>query len=144
MLRQVREGLTYVWQHRPSFYLMLLVAINSGFGMQYTVLIPMFARDLLHSGAEGYGFLMAAQGIGAVAGAIVMNSRSDDAAGAAPEPGVRAVLHRVRDLRVRNFPWMWLSLIAQMFIGAGLDESHGDDQHDAATVRRPTSCAAAS
>ena len=38
--------------------------------MQYTVLIPVFAKNLLHSGASGYGFLMAAQGLGAVAGAI--------------------------------------------------------------------------
>ncbi|HEY6394349.1 MAG TPA: MFS transporter, partial [Candidatus Binataceae bacterium] len=44
MMRRVREGLLYVWRHRPTLYLLLLVALNSGFGMQYTVLIPMFAR----------------------------------------------------------------------------------------------------
>jgi len=120
MIRKVREGLQYIWRHRPSFYLLLLVAINSGFGMQYTVLIPLFARNLLHSGARGYGFLMAAQGLGAVAGAIAMNSR-------APTP--RALRQNLvfglfcAAVSICAFGlsrWMWLSLIAQMFIGAGL------------------------
>ncbi|MGH7780987.1 MAG: MFS transporter [Candidatus Binataceae bacterium] len=120
MLRQVRAGLAYVWKHRPSFYLMLLVAINSGFGMQYTVLIPMFARDLLHSGAKGYGFLMAAQGVGAVIAAVVMNVRSD-----APRAlrqnlafGLFCTAGAIFVFGISK--WMWLSLIAQMFVGAGL------------------------
>ena len=79
MMRQVRQGLAYVWRHRPSFYLLVMVAISSGFAVQYSVLVPVFARDLLHSGARGYGFLMAAQGFGAVVSAIVMNSRSSEA-----------------------------------------------------------------
>ena len=79
MMRQVRQGLAYVWRHRPSFYLLVMVAISSGFAVQYSVLVPVFARDLLHSGARGYGFLMAAQGFGAVISAIVMNSRSSEA-----------------------------------------------------------------
>src|SRR5258707_13374641 len=73
MMRQVRLGLSFVWRHRPTLWLMVLVAINMGFGMQYSVLIPVFARDLLNVGAHGYGFLMAAQGLGAVATAIAMN-----------------------------------------------------------------------
>ncbi len=32
MLRQVRLGLAYVWQHRPTLWLMLLVAINRASG----------------------------------------------------------------------------------------------------------------
>ncbi|MGH7248174.1 MAG: MFS transporter, partial [Pseudomonadota bacterium] len=120
MFLQVRAGLAYVWKHRPSFYLMLLVAINSGFGMQYTVLIPMFARDLLHSGAKGYGFLMAAQGVGAVIAAVVMNVRSD-----APRAlrqnlafGLFCTASAIFVFGISR--WMWLSLVAQMFVGAGL------------------------
>jgi MFS family permease len=120
MLQQVRKGLAYVWSHRPSLYLLLVVAINSGFGMQYTVLIPMFARDILHSGARGYGFLMAAQGVGAVAAAIVMNSRSD-----APRVlrqnlvfGVFCTAISIGIFGVSR--WLVLSLLAQMLIGAGL------------------------
>jgi MFS family permease len=120
MMRQVRLGLSYVWRHRPTLWLLILVAINMGFGMQYTVLIPMFARDLLHSGARGYGFLMAAQGLGAVASAIVMNSRSN-APKALRQNLVFGIFCMAISVAAFGYSrWMWLSLIAQMFIGAGL------------------------
>jgi MFS family permease len=74
MLLRVREGLAYVWHHSATFYLFALVAINSGFAVPFTVLVPVFARDILHGGPRSYGFLLAAQGIGAVIGALVMAS----------------------------------------------------------------------
>ena len=120
MMRQVRMGLNYVWHHRPTFWLLALVAINSGFAIQFTVLIPLFARDLLHSGARGYGFLMAAQGLGAVASAIVMNMRSN-----APRTlrqnlvfGLFCMAAAIATFGMSY--WMWLSLLAQVFIGVGL------------------------
>ena len=120
MMRQVRLGLAYVWRHRPTLWLLVLVAINMGIGMQYTVLIPLFARDLLHVGAHGYGFLMAAQGLGAVASAIVMNMRST-----APRVlrqnlvlGIFCMAIAAAGFGLSR--WMWLSLLTQMFVGVGL------------------------
>jgi MFS family permease len=120
MWRQLRDGAAYVWHHQPTFYMLLIVALDSGFGLQYTVLIPVFARDILHGGAKGYGFLMAAQGGGAVLGALMMASRSSDPAklrqnlfwGLAASGGATVVFGLSR--------WMWLSVVAQMVIGAGL------------------------
>jgi MFS family permease len=120
MLRQAREGVVYAWRHRPTLYLLLLVAINSGFAIQYAVLIPLFARDLLHAGARGYGFLMAAQGLGAVISAIVMNSRSD-APRILRQNLVFGLFCTAVSIAVFGLSkWMWLSLLAQMFIGVGL------------------------
>lgn len=120
MMRHVRLGLGYVWRHRPTLWLLVLVAINMGIGMQYSVLIPVFARDLLHVGAHGYGFLMAAQGLGAVVSAIVMNSRS-----AAPRAlrqnlvfGIFCMAIAVAGFGVSTR--MSISLLAQLFIGVGL------------------------
>jgi MFS family permease len=120
MMRQVRQGLAYVWHHRPSFYLLLIVAINCGFAVNYSVLVPFFARDLLHSGARGYGFLMAAQGFGALVSAIVMNSRADT-----PRALRQNLVFGLFCMAVSIFAfgvsrWMALSLIAQALIGAGL------------------------
>ncbi len=120
MLRRVREGLHYVWHHAPSLYLMILVAINSGFAMQYTVLIPVFAKNILHSGASGYGFLMAAQGLGAVVGAIAMNSRASTPR-ALRQNLVFGMFCTAAAIFVFGVsPTMSISLLAQMFIGAGL------------------------
>jgi MFS family permease len=44
-------------------------------GMPYTVLMPVFAKSILHGGPHTFGFLMGASGIGALAGAIYMASR---------------------------------------------------------------------
>jgi MFS family permease len=120
MMRQVRLGLAYVWRHRPTLWLLVLVAINMGIGMQYTVLIPLFARDLLHVGAHGYGFLMAAQGLGAVASAIVMNMRST-----APKVLRQNLVFGIFCMAIAAAGfglsrWMWLSLLTQMFVGVGL------------------------
>lgn len=43
--------------------------------MPYTILMPVFAKNVLHGGPETLGFLMGASGIGAVAGAIFLASR---------------------------------------------------------------------
>src|SRR5271168_986509 len=120
MLRQVRLGLTYVWHHRPTLWLLVFVAINMGIGMQYTVLIPVFARDLLRVGPHGYGFLMAAQGLGAVLSAIVMNMRST-----APKVLRQNLVFGIFCMAIATAgfgasTWMWLSLLAQLFIGVGL------------------------
>ena len=120
MMRQVRLGLAYVWQHRPTLWLLVLVAISMGIGMQYSVLIPVFARDLLKVGPHGYGFLMAAQGLGAVISAIVMNSRST-----APKAlrqnlvfGIFCMAFATAGFGLST--WMWLSLLTQLLIGVGL------------------------
>jgi MFS family permease len=120
MMLQIRLGLAYVWRHRPTLWLLVLVAINMGIGMQYSVLIPVFARDLLHVGAHGYGLLLAAQGLGAVLSAIVMNSRST-----APKALRQNLVFGIFCMAIATAgfglsTWMSLSLLAQLFIGVGL------------------------
>jgi len=44
-------------------------------GMPYTVLMPVFAKTILHGGSHTFGFLMGATGIGALIGAVYMASR---------------------------------------------------------------------
>ncbi len=40
--------------------------------MNYNVLVPLLARDVLHEGAHGFGLLMAAVGLGAIGGALAL------------------------------------------------------------------------
>ncbi len=119
MFQRLREGFDYIWHHRASFYLLLLIALNAGFGMQYSVLIPVFARDVLHGGPRALGFLLAAQGLGALLGGIVLASSRTPR-------GLRqnllfGLFGSAAGIFVFGFSsWMWLSLLAQMVIGAGL------------------------
>jgi len=67
-----REVLMYLRTDRRLRVLMVLTAILSVFGFPYISMMPVFARDVLHRGAEGYGVLLSAIGIGAVIGALAI------------------------------------------------------------------------
>ncbi len=67
-----REVLTYLRNDRRLRVLMVLTAILSVFGFPYISMMPVFARDVLHRGAEGYGVLLSSIGIGAVIGALAV------------------------------------------------------------------------
>lgn len=120
MFQRLREGASYVWAHRPTFYLLALVALNSGLGVQYAVLIPVFARNILHAGARGYGLLMAAQGVGAVLGAMALAARSGTARGLRENLTVGLFITAIAIVAFGLSTSLWLSLGAQMLIGAGL------------------------
>ena len=65
-----REVLTYMRGDRRLSVLMILTAILSVFGFPYITMMPVFARDVLHRGATGYGALTSSIGIGALVGAL--------------------------------------------------------------------------
>jgi MFS family permease len=75
MLEGLSEGFRYAFQFTPIFYILLLLGLISLVGMPYLVLLPVFARDILHRGPETLGFLMAAAGVGALCGALYLASR---------------------------------------------------------------------
>ena len=67
-----REVLTYLRSERRVRVLIILTAILSVFGFPYIAMMPVFARDVLNSGATGYGALTSSIGIGAVIGALAI------------------------------------------------------------------------
>lgn len=68
------EGWQYVSRTPQVRGLLILLAIISLFGWSYTVLMPIFAHEVLHAGARGLGFLMSAIGIGALIGSLILAS----------------------------------------------------------------------
>jgi MFS family permease len=70
-----KEGFSYASGSVPIVTLLGSLAVVSFFGASYTVLIPIFAAQVLHGGAHTLGFLMAASGMGALAGALYLASR---------------------------------------------------------------------
>jgi MFS family permease len=73
----IKEGFSYTFGFLPIRYIILLLALVSLMGMPYTVLMPVFAKTILHGGSHTFGFLMGASGIGALIGAIYMASRKN-------------------------------------------------------------------
>lgn len=78
---QVMEGLRFVWS-RPDVRLPLAVlAVVGTLALNWTVLLPLLARNTFHGGAGTYGLLFAMLGIGSLAGALFTASRREPSAG---------------------------------------------------------------
>jgi len=75
ILRGIKEGFTYSFGSVPIRSILLLLTLVSIIGMPYQLLMPVFARDILHGTSQTQGFLMAASGIGALGGSIFLASR---------------------------------------------------------------------
>ncbi len=73
----LRNGVRYAWRTRMIRIPLLLAAFLSLFGFPYIILLPAFARDILHLDAEQYGFLVAAPGAGAVVGGLGLAAFGD-------------------------------------------------------------------
>jgi len=74
-LGQIRAGLDYAAREPRMRVILALVVVTSLFGAPYTILLPVFARDVLHVGSSGLGYMMGATGLGAVAGALFLAGR---------------------------------------------------------------------
>ncbi|HEY0144078.1 MAG TPA: MFS transporter [Thermoanaerobaculia bacterium] len=74
LFARLREGFAYVRGDRVVMLLLGIVAASSLFGFPYVNLIPVLARLLFADDAAGIGYLMAASGIGALSGALLLST----------------------------------------------------------------------
>ena len=75
VLEGLKEGIKYAYNFKPIRALLLLIGLVSLTGMPYTVLMPVFAKDILKGDAHTLGFLFGAVGTGALIGALYLASR---------------------------------------------------------------------
>jgi MFS family permease len=75
ILEDLRVGFRYVMASLPIRSALMLLAIVSIAGMPYTVLMPAVTAKQLHGGPNTLGWLMAAGGVGALAGGLYLASR---------------------------------------------------------------------
>lgn len=115
----LREGVDYIMGFEPIRGLLLLVATASLLGMSYVVLLPVFAREILHGGAHTYGFLASASGLGALAGAAYLASRTS-VRGLGRVIAWGGVLFGAALAGFAFCHTLWLSLIALFAVGFGM------------------------
>jgi MFS family permease len=71
------EGFRFVAHNTPIYSILTLLGVVSFTGMPYTVLMPIFADRVLHGGPRALGWLLGASGVGALAGALRLASRTN-------------------------------------------------------------------
>ncbi len=76
VLEGLTEGFRYAYGFQPMRSILQLVAFVSLVAVPTSVLLPVIATKVLGGGAGTLGFLVAAQGLGALAGALYLASRS--------------------------------------------------------------------
>ncbi len=72
---ELKEGWQYVRGSLPIRSILTNLGLVSMFGMPYSVLMPIFAVDVLHGGPNTLGFLMSAVGVGALIGTVSLTMR---------------------------------------------------------------------
>jgi MFS family permease len=65
-------GLQYVWKTPAIFLIIVVVGVVSLFGINFNVVEPLVATDLLHQGAQGFGMISSAFGGGALIAALLI------------------------------------------------------------------------
>lgn len=74
VVEEILTGIRYVWR-TPEMVLALGLTFMVSFCVfNFTVYVPLVVRDVLGLGAEGFGFLMASLGVGAVSGALTLGT----------------------------------------------------------------------
>ena len=74
-LQSLLQGFRYAMNDQPMRRALLLLSLISMVGLQYSVLMPVFAHDVLGRGPRGLGVLMSFAGVGAVLGALNFAAR---------------------------------------------------------------------
>jgi len=77
IFQELGEVFVYLRENRVMLVLIVTSFSFMMFGLQSQVILPLFARYVLRVGPSGYGFLMAAMGLGAVIGGVIMAGLGD-------------------------------------------------------------------
>ncbi len=75
IVRDMNDGILYVYRSLPLLSALIMVGIISFFGFSILVFMPAFVKDVLHKGSDVLGFAMASIGAGALVAALYLAAR---------------------------------------------------------------------
>jgi len=116
---ELREGWQYVRGSLPIRSILLNLGLVSMFGFPYSVLMPIFAADVLHGGPNTLGFLMSAVGVGALVGTASLTMRKS-IVGLGRRIVVATALSGVALIAFGLSHILWLSIVILPLVGFGL------------------------
>jgi MFS family permease len=117
-LQRIKEGFVYAFDFLPIRSILLLMVMFSLMVMPYSTLMPIFAIHILHGDAHTLGFLMAASGLGALAGGIYMITRNS-VIGLGKVISYAPVICGIGLIIFALSKVLWLSVLMIMLVGLG-------------------------
>lgn len=118
-MQELSEGWRYVTGSVPIRSLLLNLGLVSLFAMPYSVLLPIFAKDVLHGNANTLGFLSAASGVGALVGTVTLAMRGS-VVGLLGVISVATAICGVSLIAFGMSTSLWLSLLLMAVLGYGM------------------------
>jgi MFS family permease len=118
-IKQLREGWDFVRHHAPIRTILLLFAIVSLMGWPFTVLMPVFAAQVLKGGPHTLGFLMGALGVGSLASALSLVLRKS-VRGLLKMIPIAAAVFGAGLVLFGLSNSVWLSMILLLAVGYGM------------------------
>lgn len=70
VLHSLGEGIGFVWRSPTILWALVLLGLVATFGLNFRILLPLFAQNELGLDADGYGLLYACTGLGSLVGAL--------------------------------------------------------------------------
>jgi MFS family permease len=119
IIEHLLEGWRYVSGFRPIRSLMLQLAWLCLVAMPFSVLMPVFANDILGGGPHTLGFLMGASGLGALSGALWLTTRKS-VVGLGRVILVNTVVFGVGLIGFALSTWLPVSLVFMTIAGFGM------------------------
>jgi MFS family permease len=113
------EGWRYVFGFRPIRSLMLQLAWLCLVAMPFSVLMPVFADQILGGGPHTLGFLMTASGVGALSGALWLTTRKS-VVGLGRVILVNTIVFGTGLIGFAMSQRLWLSLVFMTVVGFGM------------------------
>ena len=118
-LTELKAGWTYVSGFLPIRTILLLFAVVSLMGMPFVVLMPIFAKTVLHGGPHTLGFLMASMGLGALISALSLVARKN-VRGLVKMIPIAATVFGLGLIGFGLSRSFWLSMIMVLIAGMGM------------------------
>lgn len=119
ILQELKEGFKYAFDSIPIRILIIFIGTTSLIGTSFPVLMPIFAKEILHGGAQTMGFLMSSSGIGALLGALYLAGKRS-VSGLEKWLYVAALLFGFGLVGLSLVNKVWLSLVLLFIIGFGM------------------------
>jgi MFS family permease len=127
LFQSIKAGFAYV-RSNSNIRTQLILALGPlTLGMPFINMMPIFARDVLHGGAQLQGFLLSAFGIGSLLGALVVASIPRRDAHALPAV-IGAVVFSISVFFFGLSHWVWLSLACASISGIFMTTYQTQDQ----------------
>ncbi|MDX2215674.1 MAG: MFS transporter [Oculatellaceae cyanobacterium bins.114] len=116
--QHLREGFVYVFGFAPVRSILIMVGVVSFLGVNFVVILPIFANEILHGDANTLGLLMSASGVGSLIAAVQLSLRRE-VRGLGRLVAIAPIIYGSGMIAFALSRSIWLSVLLLAIIGFG-------------------------